>query len=99
MSTAVASDIILRLENVTKTFQMGQVAVQALKGVSLEVLSGELLVIVGPSGSGKTTVLNIVGGLDIPTTGRVWYRDTEITRATARELTRYRRDTIGFVFQ
>ncbi|MBN2476533.1 MAG: ABC transporter ATP-binding protein [Pirellulales bacterium] len=90
---------LLRLENVDKTFQMGEVAVRALRDVSLRVYQGELLVMVGPSGSGKSTILNIVGGLDTVTAGRVWYRDREMTRFSSAELTRYRRDTVGFVFQ
>ncbi|NUQ62482.1 MAG: ABC transporter ATP-binding protein [Pirellulales bacterium] len=78
---------------------MGEVGVQALRDVSLEVRQGELLVMVGPSGSGKSTILNIVGGLDTPTAGRVWYRDQELSRFKPAELTRYRRETVGFIFQ
>jgi len=90
---------LLRLENVGKTFQMGEFSVEVLRDVSLDVLSGELLVMVGPSGSGKTTMLNIMGGLDVATVGKVWYRDRDLTAANSRELTRYRRDSVGFVFQ
>ena len=90
---------LLRLENVDKTFQMGEVAVEALRDVSLDIRRGEFLVIAGPSGSGKSTILNIVGGLDTATRGRVWFRDREMTSFTPAELTRYRRDTVGFVFQ
>jgi putative ABC transport system ATP-binding protein len=92
-------DILLHLDQVGKTYQMGEVAVEVLKGISLEIYHGELLVLVGPSGSGKTTMLNIIGGLDIPTIGQVWYRDRDISKVNARELTRYRRETVGFVFQ
>ncbi|MEX2137982.1 MAG: ABC transporter ATP-binding protein [Pirellulales bacterium] len=92
-------DILLHLDQVGKTYQMGEVAVEVLKGISLEIYHGELLVLVGPSGSGKTTMLNIIGGLDIPTVGQVWYRDRDISQVNARELTRYRRETVGFVFQ
>ena len=102
MSTAPADNsrnVLLRLENVSKTFQMGEVAVEALRNVSLEVFDGEFLVMVGPSGSGKTTILNIAGGLDNVTGGRVWFSDREITAFKPAELTRYRRDTVGFVFQ
>ena len=90
---------LVRLEKVGKRFGTGEVAVEALRDVSLEIRRGELLVMVGPSGSGKTTILNIIGGLDTVTDGRVWFRDREITAFTAAELTRYRRDTVGFVFQ
>ena len=90
---------LLRLEHVDKTFQMGEVNVPALRDVSLDVREGELLVMVGPSGSGKSTILNLVGGLDTPTAGCVWYRDRELSRFKPNELTRYRRETVGFVFQ
>lgn len=90
---------LLRLEGVGRTFQMGEVSVEALSDVTLEVYQGEMLVMVGPSGSGKTTILNIVGGLDRATAGRVWFRDREMTTFTAAELTGYRRNTVGFVFQ
>jgi len=90
---------LLRLEHVGKTFWMGEVAVDALMDVSLAIRAGEMLVIAGPSGSGKSTILNIIGGLDTATAGRVWFRDREMTSFTPAELTRYRRDTVGFVFQ
>jgi len=91
--------ILLRLENVNKTFQMGEVAVEALRDIDLDILDGELLAMVGPSGSGKTTILNLIGGLDTVSGGRVWFRDQEMTAFDRDELTRYRRDTVGFVFQ
>jgi putative ABC transport system ATP-binding protein len=78
---------------------MGQVEVHALRGVDLRLIAGEFLVLLGPSGSGKSTLLNILGGLDVPTTGRVFYRGGELTRASEAELTRFRRDHVGFVFQ
>ncbi|MBC8356233.1 MAG: ATP-binding cassette domain-containing protein, partial [Planctomycetes bacterium] len=68
---------------------MGEVSVQVLKGVSFQVRRGEFLAVVGPSGSGKTTILNLIGGLDSPTSGVIRYRDQDITRATSNELTRY----------
>lgn len=78
---------------------MGDVSVEVLKGISLEVAFGEFLAVVGPSGSGKTTILNLIGGLDSPTKGSVFCRDRDLTRASAAELTGYRRDDVGFVFQ
>jgi putative ABC transport system ATP-binding protein len=78
---------------------MGEVQVHALRGVDLELYSGELVVLLGPSGSGKSTLLNILGGLDTATSGRVSYHDKDLTRATDRELTEYRRYHVGFVFQ
>lgn len=90
---------LLRLDHVDKTFRMGEVKVRALDDVSLDVIEGELLMLVGPSGSGKSTILNIIGGLDTPTAGRVWYRQRDLSRFRSWELTRYRRETIGFIFQ
>jgi putative ABC transport system ATP-binding protein len=83
----------------TKTYQMGEVEVQALRGVDLELYAGEFVVLLGPSGSGKSTLLNILGGLDVPTSGHVNFRDHDLTVEDDRQLTRYRRDHVGFVFQ
>jgi putative ABC transport system ATP-binding protein len=94
-----SGDALLRLEDVGKTFQMGEVPVEVLRDVTFDVHPSELLVMVGPSGSGKTTLLNIMGGLDSPTVGNVWYREQNLATATARELTSYRRSSVGFVFQ
>lgn len=91
--------ILMRLESVSRVFQMGEVAVRALADFSLDICAGELMVLCGPSGSGKTTALNIIGGLDRATSGRVFFKGQEITAATPRELTRFRRDSVGFVFQ
>src|SRR5688572_23442788 len=90
---------VLQALDVTKTYGQGDTAVHALRGVSLDLLSGEFVVLLGPSGSGKSTLLNIIGGLDTPTSGRVLYRSQEITAATEAQLTIYRREHVGFVFQ
>ena len=78
---------------------MGEVDVQALRGIDLELRESEFLVLLGPSGSGKSTLLNILGGLDVPTSGTVTYRGQNLTTAGERELTYYRRKHVGFVFQ
>lgn len=90
---------IFRTEALTKTYQTGAVAVHALAGVDLALYAGELSVLLGASGSGKSTLLNILGGLDHTTSGRVWFRDLELTDLPDRALTRYRRDHVGFIFQ
>jgi putative ABC transport system ATP-binding protein len=82
-----------------KTYLMGDVQVHALQGADLELYEGEFLVILGPSGSGKSTLLNILGGLDAPTSGVAHFRDHDLVAANDRELTRYRREHVGFVFQ
>lgn len=86
-------------KQLTKIYQMGEVAVQALRGVDLQLYAREVVVLLGPSGSGKSTLLNILGGLDIPTSGEVHYLDHNLTGASEAELTRYRREHVGFVFQ
>jgi len=78
---------------------MGEVIVQALQGVSFEIFKGEFLVILGPSGSGKSTILNIIGGIDQPTSGSIIYMGKDISKAGERALTKYRRSSVGFVFQ
>lgn len=83
----------------TKVYGEGEAAVHALRGVDLEIPEGELVVLLGPSGSGKSTLLNILGGLDHPTDGQVFFRDQEITSFDDKALTAYRRDHVGFVFQ
>ncbi|MGF1455421.1 MAG: ABC transporter ATP-binding protein [Alphaproteobacteria bacterium] len=88
-----------RTRGVTKVYGEGEAAVHALRGVDLKVPNGDLVVLLGPSGSGKSTLLNILGGLDSATDGEVWFRDQNITAYTADQLTRFRRDHVGFVFQ
>ncbi|PIQ37059.1 MAG: ABC transporter, partial [Lysobacterales bacterium CG17_big_fil_post_rev_8_21_14_2_50_64_11] len=78
---------------------MGDVEVQALRGVDLELFAGEFVVLLGPSGSGKSTLLNILGGLDVPSAGHVWYHGQDLTTASEKELTAFRREHVGFVFQ
>ena len=92
-------DIVFKARDLAKVYDMGEVKVQALRAVDLELYSGELVVLLGPSGSGKSTLLNILGGLDTATSGRVSYHDKDLTRASDRELTEYRRFYVGFVFQ
>jgi len=94
-----AEEPVFRARGVTKVYQMGEVQVHALRGVDLDLYPGELVVLLGPSGSGKSTLLNILGGLDTATGGSVEYRGKDLTRATERELTEYRRRHVGFVFQ
>lgn len=91
--------VLNRLEQVTKTYRMGEVMVEALKETSLEIYEGELLVILGPSGSGKSTMLNLLGGMDKPTSGRMYFKEHDLTDASEKDLTLYRRHEIGFVFQ
>lgn len=86
-------------ENVAKTYHMGEVEINALKDATFEIEKGELVVIVGPSGAGKTTLLNILGGMDTLTSGRVVLDGAEISAMNRRQLTKYRRDDVGFVFQ
>ena len=84
---------------VTKLYVMGDVRVEALRGIDLELRDGEMVVMLGPSGSGKSTLLNILGGLDHPTSGTVTFRDHDLSSANEAALTAYRRDHVGFVFQ
>ncbi len=90
---------IIRAENLVKTYEDDSVPVNALRGVDLVVNKGDFLSIVGPSGSGKTTLLNIVAGLDEPSEGRVYLNDKLISEMSGRELSDFRRDNIGFIFQ
>jgi putative ABC transport system ATP-binding protein len=90
---------IFKARGLAKVYDMAEVQVQALRGVDLDLYAGEMLVLLGPSGSGKSTLLNILGGLDRASTGTVHYRDLDLTHATDKILTQYRRKHVGFVFQ
>jgi putative ABC transport system ATP-binding protein len=90
---------VFRARGLTKVYRMGEVDVQALRGVDVDLYEGEFVVILGPSGSGKSTLVNILGGLDVPSAGVVHYKDHDLTKADERALTRYRREHVGFVFQ
>ncbi len=90
---------VFAAQGITKIYHMGEVDVTALRGVDLDLVAGEFVVLLGPSGSGKSTLLNILGGLDSPTDGTVFYRGEQLTTFDDNALTRYRRDYVGFVFQ
>jgi len=96
---APAGTAVLSARGLTKVYAMGDISVQALRGVDVDFYAGELVVLLGPSGSGKSTLLNILGGLDVPTAGSVHYCDHDLGTANERELTTYRREHVGFVFQ
>ena len=92
-------EAVFETRGLTKVYHMGEVQVHALRGIDLDLYHGELVVLLGASGSGKSTLVNILGGLDTATDGRVLYRGTDLTRADERRLTQYRRECVGFVFQ
>jgi putative ABC transport system ATP-binding protein len=98
-SPAVHPELVFRLRNVSKTYLMGEIEVQALRNVDLDLYRGEFLVLLGASGSGKSTLLNILGGLDTPTAGTLSYLDHNLTTADDHALTRFRQEHVGFVFQ
>lgn len=97
--TTDADDRVLRARGLTRIYRTGAVEVQALRGIDFDLGRGEFVVLLGASGSGKSTLLNILGGLDRPTSGTVRFGDHDLTTASDRELTAYRRDHVGFVFQ
>ena len=99
MGASAAGSLCFKTEGLTKVYGSGHNAVHALRGVDLELPERELVVLLGASGSGKSTLLNILGGLDRPTDGRLYFRGRELTGASQRELTAYRRRHVGFVFQ
>ena len=96
---AVPRNVVFHARDLSKTYTMGEVQVHALRDVNLDIYEGEFVVLLGPSGSGKSTLLNILGGLDAPTGGEARWRDHDLVGADDAELTRYRREHVGFVFQ
>src|SRR5882724_3492506 len=90
---------VFHVRGLTKVYGTGSAEVRALAGVDLDLFAGELIVLLGPSGSGKTTLLKNLGGLDVPTAGELRYRDLDLTAATETDLTNFRRNTVGFIFQ
>ena len=92
-------EAVFRARGLSKVYHMGEVTVPALRSVDLELYRGEFVVILGPSGSGKSTLLNILGGLDQPTGGSVYFLDHDLATGGDKELTRFRREHVGFVFQ
>ena len=95
----MSSSPVFQVRGVSKIYEMGEVKVQALKGIDLDLYEGEFIVLLGPSGSGKSTLLNILGGLDLPSQGKVKFRNWDLTAANEQKLTRFRRECVGFVFQ
>ncbi|MFG6095792.1 ABC transporter ATP-binding protein [Leptothoe sp. ISB3NOV94-8A] len=90
---------VFHMEQVSKVYVMGEVKVHALESVDLDLYEGEFVVLLGPSGSGKSTLLNILGGLDVPSGGQVYFRNQAMNKANEQSLTRFRRQSVGFVFQ
>jgi putative ABC transport system ATP-binding protein len=99
LDKAALPQVVFHVKEITKVYRMGEVEVQALRGVDLDLYEGEFVVLLGASGSGKSTLLNILGGLDIPSSGHVFFRSTELTNASDAELTKFRRYCVGFIFQ
>lgn len=99
MTEKHSREILFRTCNLTKEYDSGETVIRALRGVTVEIAEGELIVLLGPSGSGKSTFLNMIGGLDHPSSGKVFYRDKDLSHYTNRALTLYRRNHVGFVFQ
>ena len=95
----MAVECAFRASALRKIYRTGETEVQALRGVDLVIPKGEVLVLLGPSGSGKSTLLNLLGGLDRPTSGDLFYRDTELSALQDKDLTRFRRSEVGFIFQ
>lgn len=93
------SDTLVKVKNIRKSFQKNGVKLDVLKGIDLEIKPGDFITIMGPSGAGKSTFLHILGLLDHPTEGQIWYRDTEITTFSHEEESRFRNEDVGFIFQ
>lgn len=93
------NNVLFSVQSVSKIYRMGEVDVPALRDASLDVRNGEFLIIVGPSGSGKSTLLNLIGGMDHPSSGRLLFLGKDLAQASDAELTEFRRDEVGFVFQ
>ena len=90
---------MIKTENLTRTYGKGEGQVTALKGIDLTINDGEMVAIIGKSGSGKSTLLNLIGGLDVPTEGKIYYNETEIGKMNDTELSKFRLNNVGFVFQ
>lgn len=95
----MTDNAIFKLDSVSKTYKMGEVEVKALNEAEFEIKSGEIVVVLGPSGSGKSTLLNILGGMDTSTSGKVFFHGTDISKYNEKQLTLFRRNNIGFIFQ
>ncbi len=98
-NTAEKKKCEIRLKNIKKTYVMGEIKVPVLHGIDLDIYKGEITVILGASGSGKTTLMNIIGGIENPTEGEVWFNEKDLAKSNDKQLTLYRRNSIGFVFQ
>ncbi|WP_321396101.1 ABC transporter ATP-binding protein [Emcibacter sp.] len=98
-NNGLGDHLTFRTYDLTKHYISGETVIQALRGVTVEIPKGNMVVLLGPSGSGKSTFLNIIGGLDTPTSGEVYFRDHQLSQYTERELTLFRRNHVGFVFQ
>lgn len=92
-------EVVVRGENLCRDYITGEVTVKALSNADFSIAEGEFIVVLGPSGSGKSTLLNLMGGMDVPSGGKLFYRDTELTQMKLQGLSEYRRDVVGFVFQ
>ncbi len=95
----MTNSLLYTARGLTKSYPMGELTVHALRGVDLDIYDGEFLVLLGPSGSGKSTLLNLIGGMDTPTDGSIRLRETDIAGFSERQLTAYRREHVGFIFQ